>query len=66
MITRLGVSNELNDGSGTRQRQAAYLAHAVAAGRHAHLTAALTGRALMPAPHFEDTMSRVLIGLLGE
>ncbi|SNY37334.1 TetR/AcrR family transcriptional regulator [Paractinoplanes atraurantiacus] len=51
---------------GARQRQGAYLAHAVAAGRHPHLTAALTGGSPVPAPHFEDTISRVLVGLLGE
>jgi hypothetical protein len=39
---------------------------AVPAGRHAHLTAALSGGALVPALRFEDTISRVLAGLLGE
>lgn len=39
---------------------------AVAAGRHPHLTAALTAGTFDPAPQFETTMSRVLAGLLGE
>jgi hypothetical protein len=51
-------------GSIARQRQGAYLARVIAAGRHAHLTAALTGGPLVPAPGFEDMMSRVLVGLL--
>jgi hypothetical protein len=36
------------------------------AGRHPLLTAALTAGALLVAPRFEDTVSRVLAGLLGE
>ncbi len=65
-LTAALALNELNGGSSARQKQSAYLAHAIAAGRHAHLTAALTGGSLVPAPRFEDTMSRVLVGLLGE
>jgi hypothetical protein len=65
-LTAALALNELNGGSGARRRQGAYLAHAVAAGRHAHLTAALTSGPLVPAPNFEDTVSRVLTGLLGE
>lgn len=65
-LTAALALNEVNGGSGARQRQGAYLAHAVAAGRHAHLTAALTGGSVVPAPRFEDTVSRVLVGLLGE
>ncbi|GIE34926.1 hypothetical protein Ait01nite_079710 [Actinoplanes italicus] len=52
--------------AGSGPGQVAYLAHAVAAGRHPHLTAALTGAPPAPAPDFEDTVSRVLVGLLGE
>jgi AcrR family transcriptional regulator len=65
-LTAAFVLNELNGGSGARQRQGAYLAHAIAAGAHPHLTAALTGGELVPAPRFEDSLSRVLVGLLGE
>jgi AcrR family transcriptional regulator len=65
-LTAALTLNEPGDGSGARQRQAAFLAHAVAAGRHPHLTAALTGAPPVPAPDFEDTVSRVLVGLLGE
>ncbi|MEU4164752.1 TetR/AcrR family transcriptional regulator [Actinoplanes sp. NPDC026670] len=63
-LTAALALNELNAGSAARQ--SAYLAHVIAAGRHAHLTAALSGGALVPAPRFEDTISRVLVGLLGE
>ncbi|WP_306205818.1 TetR/AcrR family transcriptional regulator [Actinoplanes sp. RD1] len=65
-LTAAFVLNELAGGSETRQRQGAYLAHVVAQGRHTHLTAALTGGGPMPAPRLEDTMTRVLRGLLGE
>lgn len=53
-------------GSGAGQRQGAYLAHAVAEGRHPCLAAALADAPPVPAPPFEDTVSRVLVGLLGE
>ena len=65
-LTAALALNELNGGSSARQRQSGYLAHVVAAGRHAHLTAALTSDPLVPAPRFEDTLSRVLVGLLQE
>ncbi|MFC7531665.1 TetR/AcrR family transcriptional regulator [Actinoplanes sp. GCM10030250] len=65
-LTAALALNELNGSSSARQRQGAYLAHAVATGRHAHLAAALTSGPLVPAPRFEDTVSRVLVGLLGE
>jgi hypothetical protein len=65
-LTAALALNELNGGSAAHQRQGAYLAHALAAGRHPHLTAALTGGQLVPAPHFEETITRVLSGLLGE
>jgi AcrR family transcriptional regulator len=65
-LTAALALHELNAASGTRQRQGAYLAHAITAGRHPHLTSALTGGPLVPAPAFEDTVSRVLLGLLGE
>ncbi|BCJ47193.1 TetR family transcriptional regulator [Actinoplanes ianthinogenes] len=65
-LTAALALNELTAGSGARQRQGAYLTHAVAAGRHPHLTAALTVARPEPAPQFEDTVSRVLTGLLGE
>jgi AcrR family transcriptional regulator len=67
VLTTLAAAMALNKrNEGARQRQGAYLAHAIAAGRHPHLTAALTGGSLVPAPRFEDTLSRVLAGLLGE
>jgi hypothetical protein len=31
-----------------------------------HLTAALASGPAVPAPNFEDTVSRVLVGLLGQ
>ncbi|BEL07369.1 TetR/AcrR family transcriptional regulator C-terminal domain-containing protein [Actinoplanes sichuanensis] len=63
-LTAALALTELNAGSAARQ--GAYLEHVIAAGRHSHLTAALTGGSLVPAPRFEDTISRVLVGLLGE
>ncbi|MEV6349653.1 TetR/AcrR family transcriptional regulator [Actinoplanes sp. NPDC051851] len=69
VLTTLTASlavNELNGGSATRQHQTAYLAHVIAAGRHPHLTAALTGAPPDVAPNVEDTVARVLTGLLGE
>ncbi|WP_328475243.1 TetR/AcrR family transcriptional regulator [Actinoplanes sp. NBC_00393] len=65
-LTAALALNELNGNAGARQRQGAYLAHVIAEGRHTHLTAALTSGPLVPAPRFEDTVSRVLVGLLGE
>ncbi|MFI1996100.1 TetR/AcrR family transcriptional regulator [Actinoplanes sp. NPDC020271] len=65
-LTAALALHEMNAGSGARQRQAAYLSHVIAAGRHPHLTAALTGGPLPAPPPFEDTVSRVLVGLLGE
>jgi AcrR family transcriptional regulator len=65
-LTAALTLNELSGGSSARQRQSAYLAHVVAAGRHPHLTAALTSGPMVPAPRFEDTVSRVLVGLLTE
>lgn len=65
-LTAALALNTLNAGSGAQQRQGAYLTHVIAAGRHPHLTAALTGGSPLPPPAFEDTVSRVLVGLLGE
>jgi hypothetical protein len=65
-LTAALALNELNGRSSARQRQSAYLAHVATAGRHAHLAAALTSGPMVPAPRFEDTVSRVLVGLLGE
>lgn len=65
-LTAALALNELNAGSGARQRQGAYLAHAIEAGRVPHLAAALTAEPQLVAPQFEDTVSRVLVGLLGE
>jgi AcrR family transcriptional regulator len=65
-LTAALALNELGGGSGARQRQGAYLAHVIGQGRHPHLAAALTGGAPVPEPRFEDTVSRVLTGLLGE
>ena len=47
-LTAALTLNELNAGSGPG-RAASYLAHAVAAGRHPHLTAALTGLGVLLA-----------------
>ncbi|WP_433796546.1 TetR/AcrR family transcriptional regulator [Actinoplanes sp. CA-252034] len=66
VMTTLTAALALNErGGGSAERQGAYLAHALTAGRHPHLAAALSGSPLAPAPHFEDTVSRVLTGLLG-
>ncbi|GAB2577815.1 TetR family transcriptional regulator [Paractinoplanes abujensis] len=65
-LTAALALSEHNGGSGARQRQGAYLAHAIADGRHPHLTAALAGESAVPAPDFEETVSRVLTGLLGD
>ncbi|MCW3818820.1 TetR/AcrR family transcriptional regulator [Micromonospora sp. DR5-3] len=67
-LTAALALNELSTTSGTRHRQGAYLAHAVAAGQHRHLAAALAGASLVPAApaeRFEDTLSKILTGLLG-
>ncbi|BAL88082.1 putative TetR-family transcriptional regulator [Actinoplanes missouriensis 431] len=64
-LTAALVLHEIGGGSEARSRQGAYLAHVLAAGRHPHLTAALTGAIPTPAPRFEDTVARVLTGLLG-
>ena len=67
VMTTLTAALALHDlNAGAAQRQGAYLAHVVAAGRHPHLAAALTGGPTTPAPRFEDTVARVLVGLLGE
>lgn len=63
VMNTLTAAFVLNELSGGLERQGAYLAHVVAAGGHPHLTAAATGGS--PAPRFEDTMARVLTGLLG-
>jgi AcrR family transcriptional regulator len=65
-LTAALALNELNAGSAGRQRQATYLTHVITAGRHTHLTAALSTGPPTAAPRFEDTVSRVLIGLLGQ
>jgi AcrR family transcriptional regulator len=62
-LTAALALNELNAGSGARQ--GSYLAHVIAAGRHPHLAAAMTGGPPAPAPRFEDTIARTLTGLLG-
>ncbi|GIF68601.1 TetR family transcriptional regulator [Asanoa ishikariensis] len=62
-MTAAFVLNELGAASGTRMRQGAYLAHAIAAGAHPHIAA------LGPSPvpgRFEDTLSRILAGLLDD
>ncbi|MFK3983824.1 TetR/AcrR family transcriptional regulator [Micromonospora sp. NPDC050397] len=67
-ITAAFVLNELGATTGARQRQGAYLAHVVATGGHPHLAAALAGAVPMPAApgeRFEETLSRILVGLLG-
>ncbi|MFC6020852.1 TetR/AcrR family transcriptional regulator [Plantactinospora solaniradicis] len=67
-ITAAFALNELGTTSDARQRQGAYLAHAVVAGGHSHLAAALTGATLAtaaPAERFEEILSRILTGLLG-
>jgi AcrR family transcriptional regulator len=67
-VTAAFALNELGTTSGSRQRQAAYLARAAAAGQHPRLAAALTGAAAVPgapAERFEQVLSRILVGLLG-
>ncbi|MEU8660526.1 TetR/AcrR family transcriptional regulator [Actinoplanes philippinensis] len=66
VMTTLTAALALHErGPGAGPRQGVYLGHVVAAGRHPHLTAALAGGPLAPAPDFEDTVARVLTGLLG-
>ena len=65
-LTAALALTELNAASGAWQRQGAYLAHAIAAGRHPHLAAAALTGGPPHTPRFEDTVSRVLVGLLGE
>lgn len=70
--TALFVHNELTGGAARQQRNAAYLRHALATGRHPRLAellepAAQTGpRAAVPAPadRYRDILARILTGLL--
>ncbi|MBF9133300.1 TetR/AcrR family transcriptional regulator C-terminal domain-containing protein [Plantactinospora sp. S1510] len=66
-VTAAFALNELGATAGTRQRQGAYLAHAVAAGGHPQVAAVLGGAfpaTAAPAERFEETLSRILAGLL--
>jgi hypothetical protein len=64
------VHNELTGGSDRQQRNAAYLQHAVATGRHPRLAELLAPAAADPGPgpgpadRYRDIMARILTGLL--
>jgi len=72
--TALFVHNELTGGSARQQRNAAYLRHALATGRHPRLTELLTppsteqasppGAAPDPAERYRDILARIINGLL--
>lgn len=73
-VTALFVQNELADGPARQQRNAAYLQHALATGRHPRLAELLTptspaqtsppDAAPDPADRYRDILARILGGLL--
>ena len=69
-VTALFTHNELTGGSDRQQRNAAYLRHALAGGRHPRLAELLApataapGPAPDPADRYRDVMARILTGLL--
>lgn len=73
-VTALFVQNELAGGSDRQQRNAAYLHHALASGRHPRLAELLTPAAPAssippeaapsPADRYRDILARILSGLL--
>jgi AcrR family transcriptional regulator len=69
-VTAVFVHNELTGGSERQQRNAAYLEHALATGRHPRLAellapaAAGPGPGLEPADRYRGIMARILTGLL--
>jgi AcrR family transcriptional regulator len=69
-VTAVFVHNELTGGSDRQQRNAAYLQHAVATGRHPRLAELLAPAAADPGPgpgpadRYHDIMARILTGLL--
>ena len=73
--TALFVQNELGGGSAWQQRNAAYLDHALATGRHPQLAELLAPAspaqaspaqsAAEPADRYRDLLARILTGLLG-
>ena len=74
--TALFVQNELGGGSARQQRNAAYLNHALATGRHPRLAELLApaspaqvspaeAAAAGPADRYRDILARILSGLLG-
>lgn len=64
--TALFVQNELSGGSARQQRNAAYLHHALASGRHPRLAEMLSAAvpATDPADRYRDVLARILSGLL--
>ena len=74
--TALFVLNELSGGAARQQRNAAYLQHALASGRHGRLAellapsaaaeTLLTASAHKPADRYRDIAARILSGLLAE
>jgi AcrR family transcriptional regulator len=69
-VTALFAHNELTGGSDRQQRNAAYLQHALATGRHPRLAGLLAPAAADPRPapdpadRYRDIMARILTGLL--
>ena len=69
-VTAVFVHNELTGGSDRQQRNAAYLRHALATGRHPRLAGLLAPAAADPgtapgsADRYRDVMARILTGLL--
>ena len=73
-VTAVFVHNELTGGSDRQQRNAAYLQHALATGRHPRLAELLAPAATDPGPdpgpgpgpadRYRDIMARILTGLL--
>ena len=66
--TAMFVQNELSGGPGRQRRNAAYLHHALASGRHPRLAQLLTAAKTStpdPADRFRDLIARILGGVLG-
>jgi hypothetical protein len=69
-VTVLFTHNELTGGSERQRRNAAYLQHALASGRHPRLAELLAPATADPGPapdptgRYRDIMARILTGLL--
>lgn len=63
-FTALSVQNESGGGPDRQQRNAAYLQHALASGRHPRLAELLEPPPASPPDSYRDILARILTGLL--